>query len=393
MLTRTELRRARLRSLVREPRRSWPDLRQHLRGRIAMGMGRVQGLLRKLDRSGWAPPPGIVYYAINTPCNLTCYSCDAGTGEKSFIMENLAKSSRPRLSLEEFRGVLRSLRRVKPEVFISAMEPLLTPDTPEHVRAVAASGMRCTINTNGLLLAGKAEALVDAGLHQLFVSLDGPTPAINDPIRGAGAFERTLAGIRAVAAAKEARRSHWPEIVLCATMSERNTGDLVGMAELARTLPIQGLVFQHLWWVSEDMAAAHNARFPDYPVSAARSGTRPLEVDLDLLKAQIAAVRERLSGFPVSFAPELRDAELETYYRRHLEKVRDVRCPVMWQGVQIVPNGDVMVTYVCPTHTFGNVRSTPLLEVWNGTEARAFRARMSEELAPRCTRCHDIYAA
>ena len=64
----------------------------------------------------------------------------------------------------------------------------------------------------------------------------------------------------------------------------------------------------------------------------------------------------------------------------------------MWQGVQIVPNGDVMVGYWCPTHTFGNVRQHRLLDHWNNDAARAFRRRMSEALAPRCTRCHAVYA-
>lgn len=392
MRTRRELCRDRLRAWLRHPRRAVPDLRQHLRGRLLGWMGRLAPVLRRLNRSGWAMPPNLVCYAINAPCNLSCCSCDAGTGESSFITRALARSATPRLSVEEFGAVLDSMRPFRPEVFVNAMEPLLTPDLPEHVRRAVGAGLRCTVNTNGTLLEGKARALVEAGLHQILVSLDGPRPEVNDPIRGERAFERTVAGLGALAREKEAAGSHWPEITLCTTISDRNLACLVEMAEFARTLPVQGLAFQHLWTITREMAEGHNRMFPEYPVTAARSGVRMEAVDVGALAEQIRGIRNALAGYPVVFTPDLRDDELETYYHRLMDPVRDARCPVMWQGLQIVPNGDVMVTYACPAHVFGNVRLSPLLEIWNNAAARAYRKRIMGALSPRCARCHDIYA-
>lgn len=392
MKTTRELRTERLKAILRHPRRGLPEVRQHVRRRIGMALEWASPLLRRLNGSGWSPPPALVNYAINAPCNLSCYSCDAGTGDKTFLTEHLARSARPRLSLDEFRAVVRSTKPYNPDFYICLMEPLLTPDTPAHVRVVVEEGMRCMMNTNGVLLEGKAREVVESGLHHLFVSLDGPTPEINDPIRGEKAFERTIAGIRAVAREKEALGSHWPEIVLCATMSDRNTAHLVAMAEFALTLPVQALAYQHLWWVSEEMASAHNRDFPDYPVTAARTQTRPMDVDLKLLSGQIREIRERFKGYPVSFSLDMTERELETYYRTHLEAIRpEARCPVMWKRLEMLPNGDVMVNSACPSHLLGNVRKEPLFSIWNGGPARAFRKRMMATLAPRCTHCYDVY--
>lgn len=389
MMTRASLQRERLKHGLLHPRKGFPELRRHVRRRLG---GALASILPRVRSGGWAPPPAQICYTINVSCNLSCFSCDTGTGDRSYISERIAASARPRLSLDEFRGIVRSLGRKVPEIYLCMMEPLLSPDAPDHVRVVAEEGLSSLMNTNGVLLAEKAAALVESGLHQLFVSLDGPSPEVNDPIRGRGAFERVLAGIRAVAREKEARGSHWPEITVCPTISERNTAHLVALADLAVGLPIQGLAYQHLWWVSQEIADAHNLRFPDYPVTAARTGSRPLEIDLGLLSGQIREVRNRFRAYPVSFSLDLSDAELETYYRRHLQPLRkDARCPVMWERLEMLPNGDVMVGSACPGHLFGNVRRAPLLEIWNSEEARAYRRRMTRELSPRCMHCYDAY--
>jgi cyclic pyranopterin phosphate synthase len=81
-------------------------------------------------------------------------------------------------------------------------EPLVRGDVPEIVRAITAiPGVETVaLSSNGMKLAALAQALREAGLRTVNVSLDALDPAIYHRITG-GDVARVLAGIRAAVAA------------------------------------------------------------------------------------------------------------------------------------------------------------------------------------------------
>src|SRR6185436_20577374 len=92
------------------------------------------------------------------------------------------------------------------EYYFTGGEPFLNPDMEAILAATLAVGP-ANVLTNGLLLppdrCARLKALADASEYSLDlrVSLDGYDAASNDPIRGAGTFERILTGIRNLAEA------------------------------------------------------------------------------------------------------------------------------------------------------------------------------------------------
>jgi cyclic pyranopterin phosphate synthase len=125
--------------------------------------------------------------SLTQSCNLNCIYCHA-EGEKNPEQE---------LSAEQIAEILRvaqqfGIRSVK----FTGGEPLMRPDLEEIIRSVP-PGMESSLTTNGTLLADRAQALKDAGLTRVNVSLDTMDPERYKEITGSPMLGEALAGIDA----------------------------------------------------------------------------------------------------------------------------------------------------------------------------------------------------
>jgi cyclic pyranopterin phosphate synthase len=125
--------------------------------------------------------------SVTQRCNLRCIYCHA-EGERSPEAE---------LPLEDIREILRvaaglGMRSVK----FTGGEPLIREDILDIVRAVP-EGLESSMTTNGILLAGYARDLKDAGLSRINVSLDSLDPECYREITGHDRLSDVLLGIEA----------------------------------------------------------------------------------------------------------------------------------------------------------------------------------------------------
>ena len=129
-----------------------------------------------------------------TVCNLACTHC--------FVSCSPTNHTHEVMSLGEVKRYLDEAARLGVrEYYFTGGEPFLNPDMEAILEATLAVGP-ANVLTNGLLLdparCARLKALADVSDYSLDlrVSLDGYDAASNDPIRGAGTFERILAGVR-----------------------------------------------------------------------------------------------------------------------------------------------------------------------------------------------------
>jgi uncharacterized Fe-S cluster-containing radical SAM superfamily protein len=134
-----------------------------------------------------------------TLCNIACRHCFISCGPKA---EQI-----PMMSVDEVRRALQQGASLgMKQVYFTGGEPFLHPRLRELVE-LALDMAPLTIVTNGLLLdeptvAWLAERFRCARYSlDLRVSLDGMTPAQNDPVRGRGTFERVVVALRRLGAA------------------------------------------------------------------------------------------------------------------------------------------------------------------------------------------------
>jgi molybdenum cofactor biosynthesis enzyme MoaA len=151
-----------------------------------------------------APPPAprvelksldtLWFQVGGTVCNLACTHC--------FVSCSPTNHTHEALTLAEVERYLEEAARLGVrEYYFTGGEPFLNPDMEAILAATLAVGP-ATVLTNGLLLdparCARLKTLADAVDYSLDfrVSLDGWDAESNDPIRGAGTFEKILAGIR-----------------------------------------------------------------------------------------------------------------------------------------------------------------------------------------------------
>jgi GTP 3',8-cyclase len=153
-------------------------------------------LVDRLDR-----PVRDLRISVTDRCNFRCVYCmpkDVYGRDYAFLPRSAL------LTFEEIERVAREFVSLGVEkIRITGGEPLVRRDLERLVAKLAALGpLDLTLTTNGALLAAHAQALADAGLTRVTVSLDSLDDdtfrAMNDvsfPV------ERVLAGIEAAAAA------------------------------------------------------------------------------------------------------------------------------------------------------------------------------------------------
>jgi cyclic pyranopterin phosphate synthase len=110
--------------------------------------------------------------SVTDRCNLRCRYCMPEEEYGWLPREKL-------LSFEEISELAGIFTEVGIEkVRLTGGEPLLRKDLPVLVRMLAQNPLirDLALTTNGVLLAGQAQALWDAGLHRLAVSLDTLRP-------------------------------------------------------------------------------------------------------------------------------------------------------------------------------------------------------------------------
>lgn len=134
-----------------------------------------------------------VRVSVTDRCNLRCRYC--------MPAEGLAWIPRPDiLTRHEIARVVRALAaRGVTDVRMTGGEPLMRPDLADIVADAASTpGVReVSITTNGVLLADRLDALVDAGLARVNISVDSLDPDRFEAVTRRRDLDRVLAGLDA----------------------------------------------------------------------------------------------------------------------------------------------------------------------------------------------------
>lgn len=159
-------------------------------------------------------PPKFLFLSINELCNLHCQHCEYW------------RTRRPSLdgiSLVRQSEIIREFAELSPggSIVICGGEPMLDVNTYFQVCATARSlGLRTLSVTNGTMIETPANAakVVKFGADEMSISLDGPTDALHDRMRGTkGSFKEATRAIRLlvdarVLAKRDKTATHLPKI-------------------------------------------------------------------------------------------------------------------------------------------------------------------------------------
>jgi heme b synthase len=135
------------------------------------------------------PPPRLIFWETTAGCNLACIHCRRVTVADQLLPQDLSAA-------EAFDLIDQIAAFARPIFVLSGGEPLFRPDIFDIARRAAEAGLIVALATNATLIdAGVAQRIRQAGVQRVSVSLDGADAPTHDIFRGAGAFERALAGM------------------------------------------------------------------------------------------------------------------------------------------------------------------------------------------------------
>ncbi|PWU20974.1 MAG: radical SAM protein [Candidatus Rokuibacteriota bacterium] len=131
--------------------------------------------------------PGICHFSITNACNARCGFC-------SFAHDTLPAESRRWVALEDAKEACDILRRNGIQILhFNGGEPLVHRDLVAMVAHAARIGMRPALDTNGALLTERRiDALMDAGIAKVCISIDAATSAMHDANRGIHGLSRRI---------------------------------------------------------------------------------------------------------------------------------------------------------------------------------------------------------
>lgn len=134
-------------------------------------------------------PPRLIFWESTAGCNLACIHCRRITVADQLLPQDLNTQ-------EAFDLIDQVAAFARPIFILSGGEPLYRPDIFDIARHAADAGLIVALATNGTLIdESVARHIKEAGIRRVSVSFDGADAPTHDIFRGAGAFEKSLAGM------------------------------------------------------------------------------------------------------------------------------------------------------------------------------------------------------
>lgn len=300
------------------------------------------------------PPPDhlagplAVHLEIVGACNLTCTHCFAGV---------LPRHHDP-LRVEEMDRLFADLAALGSfRLGLTGGEPMLRKDIFDVLDAATSRGLHPCLTTNALLLTeGSARELGRRELVWLNVSLEGPTAAVNDPVRGAGTFDAVLDKLKLLA--RHAR------FTLAFTLTAHNAHLARECAELAFAVGAHTAVFRPLYPVG--VARDHPELMPTFG-----QYTEALR-DLTCLHGHGEDMRS-LDGF----SPATRAANAAQVHTSPTCGAGQHVCSISVQG-NVNP-----CSFLGASFETGNIREVPFRDIWDKGQAMR-RMRQPSAFAGGC---------
>ena len=255
--------------------------------------------------------------------------------------------------------------------FVSAMlqgqgEPLLYPkifNLIPRVKARMAAGGEVGLTTNATLLdEPTAVRLLETGLDFLYFSLDAASKEVYEAIRVGARFDRVTENIRRCTRHRQASGRTKPRFMLNFVMLEHNLHEIPAFVSLAAQLGVEHVTFSYCTdTATGNMKALGTERLQDLFLQAREEGKK-LQVNVD--------------------TPPLQKSPREI-------------CFFMERVVALLPGEAFPCHNMAPGYrtqsrnrSFGDVRRTPLLEIWNSPDYREFRRRvLTGDFPAECAGC------
>ncbi len=306
------------------------------------------------------PLPAALQVEVTSACNLRCAMCLVRYRPP---VNKLAGA----LPLELYRRLLGEVPPLRRLTLQGLGEPLLSPYLLDMIRLAKRRGIEVGFNSNATLLTRtRADELVAAGLDWLHVSLDGARAGTYEAIRDGADFDKVVANLAGLVAAKRAAGGDKPWIRVVFVAMRRNVAELPELVELMGRVGVQEVRVQNL---------AHD--FAD------TADTGPYREIRDYTAAEALWTGPDRAAAADAFGRARTAAEAHGLQLRlpHLSATPSGgRCTWPWDAAYVTSAGIVQPCCMVMGDdrvALGDLNDAPFPTIWAGPAYREFRARLA----------------
>ena len=322
-----------------------------------------------------AQPPVCLYLETTNRCNLLCTTCPRTYEE----LEPPAD-----MSFDLFRSIVDQSPNVQRAVLHGVGEPMLVKDLHRMVRYLKDRGVYVLFNTNGTVLNAKnGQAMIDAGLDELRVSLDAATATSYLAIRGKNYFDRILRNVRAFRELQERGGHERPRVSAWLTGLKETVDELPEFVKVAASIGVKEVYLQRLVFFEQD--AIGKAR-PDQALYEKLSREE---------SASIEEATKLAAELGMSFSASGAATEPGMSLKRSDDGSPWSLCRRPWAVMYFTANGRALPCCIAPfsqrgyeNYTLGDATQQSLREIWEGAAYQRFRQDLlSDAPPPSCSNC------
>ena len=319
--------------------------------------------------------PRSIYIEPTSRCNELCQQCPRTL---------LSREDDRDLSYDNFRRIVDQFPVLDRVVLHGLGEPLLNKDLPRMITYLKARGTYVLFNSNGILLnAKRGQSLIDAGLDEYRLSMDGATRATYAHVRGVDAFDKIWRNVKAFIAMQKEQNASKPAFSLWFTAMRENLHELPLLVDLASANDVPEIYLQRLVYFEEGLAQSQQALF--------RRSTRE---ELELVRNCELACKERGISFNAAGSATPVESLLRDFGERPWSG-----CRRPYTLTYITSSGNVLSCCFAPfghksareyqqERVLGNIFQESIADIWQGERYEAFRrAFESDHPAKHCAQC------
>lgn len=293
-------------------------------------------------------------------CNLDCISCLKPAYSRDWQEHDMTQSL--------FRLIL---NQITPKVSVHLQgwgEPLLHPDTLDHICQLKANGSIVSFTTNGTVMDEElAVALMDSGLDGLTFSIAGSSRSTQDKLRSVGSFESLRKSVSLFNSVKKRQNRISPKVAVSYLVTPETVGELPAAVSWCRSRGVDAFVSVHL-----TQAACRSQEEMQFFLSKDDSRHYRLIRMRSHLAAVFSKMRLDLGQFHSTLTPVCGKNPLNTLF---ISASGDVSpcvylCPPVSAEIAWRYNGD---TCRRKPVVYGNVHTATLTKIWEHPEYRRFR--------------------
>jgi MoaA/NifB/PqqE/SkfB family radical SAM enzyme len=319
--------------------------------------------------------PRSIYIEPTSRCNEFCQQCPRTL---------LSREEDRDLSFDNFRYIVDQFPVLDRVVLHGLGEPLLNKELPRMISYLKERGTYVLFNSNGIALNPKrGQALIDAGLDEYRLSMDGATRETYARVRGVDAFDKIWRNVRAFVSLQKEQNESLPTVSLWFTAMRENLHELPGLIDLAYENGIREVHLQRLVYFEVGLAHSKQALFH-----------RSTREELELVHRCEQICQERGISFSAAGSVTPMESLIRDFGNRP------------WSGCQrpytltyITASGNVLSCCFAPfghksakeyreERVLGNIFQEPIEAIWRGERYEAFRrAFESDHPARHCSQC------